>query len=147
MSKKGEFEVEFIRLTHPQTGRAMGCIGIDTGDHVYLPATLHPSVIAQSDAGRAAFIKCHKAKVPVAAFENAFYVEAKWLREELQVPFSQTVGSRTLTNSMLDMVAKSMMDAASAFQSHRKNGKVAGKGDASADAVLLEVAVDSGAAA
>lgn len=145
-AKNHEFEVEFIRLSNPQNGRPLGCVGIDSGDHIYLAATLHPSLLTQNDAGRTAFIKCHKAQVPVATFENGFYVEANWLCEELKTPFSHTVGTRTLTNTMLGQVAKSMVDAAIAYKKHRKNGKVAGKGEAAGETILLELPTAPGAA-
>jgi hypothetical protein len=140
-SEKGRFEVEFVRLTDPKSGRPMGVVGIDRGDHVYLTATLHPSVLDAADAGRGAFIRCHKAGVPVAAFDNGFYVESQWLREELKAPFAKVgPNGRTLTHTMLDAVAKAMVEAAQTYCATRRNGTVAGSAEASAEAVLLEVA-------
>ena len=141
MRTKSEFAVEFIRMTSPRSGQPLGCIGIDNGDHVYLPAILHPSVIRHGDAGRAAFIQCYKAHAPVAAFQNAFFVESNWLRAELTTPFTHTVGLRTLTNTMLEAVAKTMLEAATTYRKLRRNGQLAGKADGSADAVLFEVAL------
>lgn len=141
MAKKGEFEVQFIRMRNPKTQQEMGVVGIDNGDHVYVPAKLHPSALDNNDAGRAAFIQCHKASTPVAAFENAFYVEANWLRAELKTPYSKTSGTRTLTHTMLDKTVELMVEAAQAFRGQRKNGTFAGKADDSGDAVLLEVPV------
>lgn len=143
MAGKQGFAVEFIRLTHPHSGRPLGLVGIDSGDHVYLPATLHPTTIPNADAGRAAFIACHKAQAPVAAFENAFFVESAWLREQLAAPWTHTVNGRTLTNGMLDTVAKSMVEAAHAFTQRRANGKVAGSSGPEAVEVLLDITVEN----
>ena len=102
---KQQLNVEFIRLTHPKDGHVLGLVGIDNGDHTYLTATLHPSVLTKGDGGKSVHLACYNAGSPAAIFENGYYVESNWLRHELTTPFSHTLGKRTITNAMFEAVA------------------------------------------
>lgn len=142
VTRQLKFEIEFMRLVNPMTGQQLGVIGLDRGGTVYVTAQMHPCALTNNDLGCEAYKRCYKAGGKVASFEGGFNVDGKWLLDELQAPFSLTVGGKTLTNVVLRNVVNGLINAAEKWF-NRKGGiraaTVGGTSIAAQEMLLLKM--------